>query len=83
MSETKTKHIELHEYYFAKHTGNLKGVRPGTRDTLTIQGPFIKFENQMLYTKDSIYFLPTDKTETSGFLMERTHKILLELSKKR
>lgn len=75
------KKIEIHEYYFAEHTGNLKGCKAYTRDIITISGPFVKFNNNILYTKNEQYYLPTDKIEGSPFLKERTIKKLRELSK--
>jgi hypothetical protein len=75
--------IEVHSFYFAEETGNLKGVRPNSFDIVTISGPFNKYskQEQILFRENLKIYLPADKIETSSFLMERTINTLNKLSK--
>ena len=75
------------EVYFAKHTGNLKGIdKSGTykRDIITVSGPFISFDKEIKYNHKKQYSLIGTLTsvhnfrvyissiETSDFLHNRT-----------
>jgi hypothetical protein len=51
---------EIHEYCLTKD-GDIKGIRAGTKNIIIVKAPFIKYKNEVLMTKDNMYYLPKNK----------------------
>lgn len=81
MSKPDVKPIS--EYYFTPNLDVLKGLRPGSRDVLTIDGPFLGFnyKTRILRTRTEAFLLPEDQVETSSKLKDHTLTQLYRLAK--